>query len=340
MSFNIERGLFKFEFTDHHAVLGVPLDAPANDIRKRYIKISRRLHPDTCAAESEPVKQQASQLFAKLVNPAYEKLFGEQTRAEHTALLGRMGKRLVQEREKIQFNSDAAKQLSRSNNWEHEYKTALKTLAEKQYESIEEVIEKIAQISELNMIYLLRKASQGAAVTPQPAVAAARTQPAAAAKSASSQSTSAPSSAKPQMEREVKRQEPASLTEPYCRRAEEYIEKNSFAKAILELKDALKLEPNNSRCHSLLAKAYLRQQQTTMAKIHLQQALKLAPQDPTVLEVKKEFEQAAMRSVKGTGTGTATPQKGSPQKATPQKKPGNDKPSGGLFGGLFGGKKK
>jgi len=72
MSFKIDSGLFKFNFTDHHAVLGVPVDAEFKDIRKRYLKIARCLHPDSCSAQSEADKQRANQLLSKLVNPAYE----------------------------------------------------------------------------------------------------------------------------------------------------------------------------------------------------------------------------------------------------------------------------
>ncbi|MFB2979195.1 DnaJ domain-containing protein [Microseira sp. BLCC-F43] len=336
MSFDIERGLFKFDFSDHHAVLGLPFDADPGVIRKRYIKISRRLHPDACASESEAAKQQASQLFAKLVNPAYEQLSKDHSRAEHNALLQRMGKQLLQERDKLEVTSETAKQLKRSNNWEHEYKTILQKLAETQYESIDQVMEKIAEISELNLVYLMRKATGGGVVAPQPAVAVA----AKAATPTPAPATSAPVSSRPPAPPKQQKAEPVSPTEPYCRRAEEYMAKNSFAKAILELKDALKLEPHSSRCHGLLAKAYLRQNQATMAKIHLQQALKLNPQDPTVVEAKKEFEQVAMRAVKGNPQPTQKPQgktQEKPQGKTTQKKP-DDNSKGGFFG-LFGGKK-
>ncbi|NET53020.1 MAG: J domain-containing protein, partial [Merismopedia sp. SIO2A8] len=74
MSFQIERGLFKFDFTDHHAVLGIPIGADKKEVRKRYLKIARNLHPDSSKAEGEAEKQQANQLLSKLVNPAYEQL--------------------------------------------------------------------------------------------------------------------------------------------------------------------------------------------------------------------------------------------------------------------------
>jgi tetratricopeptide (TPR) repeat protein len=276
-------------------------------------------------------KQQASQLFAKLVNPAYEQLSKDQSRAEYNALLQRTGKQLLQERDKLEVTSEAAKQLKRSNNWEHEYKTTVQKLAETQYESIDKVLEKIAQISELNLVYLMRKSSGGGVIAPPPAVAVA----AKAATPTNAPAQSATVSGRAPAPPKSAKAETVSPTEPYCRRAEEYMAKNSFAKAVLELKDALKMEPNNSRCHGLLARAYLRQNQATMAKIHLQQALKLNPQDPTVVEAKKEFDRVAMRNVKGTAEATPKTQDKTQGKTT-QKKP--DKPSGGFFG-LFGGKK-
>lgn len=56
MSFKIKSGLFKFDLTDHHAILGVPVDADFKDIRKRYLQIARRLHPDSCGAKTETAK--------------------------------------------------------------------------------------------------------------------------------------------------------------------------------------------------------------------------------------------------------------------------------------------
>jgi curved DNA-binding protein CbpA len=329
MSFNIERGLFKFDFTDHHAILGIPLDIDPSEIRQRYKKIARRLHPDSCAAEGDAAKQLANQLLAKLVNPAYKQLNKDDSRAEHNATLTRIGKSLTKEREKLEVKSEEANQLKRSSNWEGEYRTAMKKLAETQYESLEEVLDKIAKISELNLIYLMRKASLGAPIGAQPVAAAKSATPAGATSTASGKPAA--------VQQQPARQEHVSMTEPYCRRAEEYMTKNSFAKAILELKDALKMEPNNSRCHGLLARAYRREGQATMARIHMNQAMKLNPLDPTVAEVKKEFDQAAMHSVKGT-VPAQNPKKPDNKSNKPnQKKP--DNPSGGFFG-LFGGKKK
>lgn len=70
------------------------------------------------------------------------------------------------------------------------------------------------------------------------------------------------------------------------------IDKNQFAQAKVELQDALKLEPKNSRCHSLIAMVYLRQNQLKMAKIHFENALKLDPSDEMALQWKPKIDKA------------------------------------------------
>ena len=43
--FTFTHGLFKFDYTDYHAILGVSLDAEFAEVRKRYMRLARRLHP-------------------------------------------------------------------------------------------------------------------------------------------------------------------------------------------------------------------------------------------------------------------------------------------------------
>jgi curved DNA-binding protein CbpA len=163
MSFEMTKGLFKYDFTDQHAILGVPLDAEYNDIRNRYKNIARRLHSDTCSFESQADKDWANKFFSKVVNPAYNKFSKESERKEYNLLLAAIGKRVAKE-PKMQIESEAAKQLATAKDWEEAYKTAVSKLALKQYESVEETQEAINQISELNMVYLLRKERMGGGV--------------------------------------------------------------------------------------------------------------------------------------------------------------------------------
>lgn len=324
----LDRGLFKLDFTDHHAVLGVAVDAEVKEIRKRYLTIARRLHPDSGAAASETEKQQAIQLLSKLVNPAWEKLSSDRDRAEYLLLLKLKGQQAIRQQASLDVKSEIARQLLAAGNPASAYKNSLQELAEKQYQDFRQVSEITAQISELNMVYLMRKESSGESITtePKPVYTSGTTSSASPAASANSTSTQARSAAPPPPP-----PKPESMVEQYYRRAEAFAAKNNFAKAILELRDALQIEPNNSRCHSLMGLVYLKQNQPTMARIHFNQALKVDPKDPMALEGKQALERREQQKAgtKGTPSSAAT------KPAKPQDKSGG----GGLFG-MFGGKKK
>lgn len=311
MSFKIDSGLFQFDFTDHHAVLGVPVNADLKEIRKRYLKIARFLHPDSCTAKSEADKQRANQLLSKLVNPAYEKFSQERNHAEYLVVLKEISKRLLQESTSLELKSELSKQLNQTNNIDHLYRTSLYQLAEKQYESFDSVLQLIAQISELNMVYLMRKGGK-----------ALQSPPSLDTDLGTIKDIPAPPPPSPQQQE--------SAVDQYLRRAEALMTKNNFAEARVELQDALKLEPNNGRCHSLVGVVYLKQNQTTMAKVHINKALQLNPQDPIALKGKQFLDQMAKKN-----DGHSTPA----AKNTQGKQADNSR-SGGLFGGLFGGKKK
>ncbi|MEH2181205.1 J domain-containing protein [Nostoc sp.] len=317
MSFKIDRGLFKYDFIDHHAVLCVPVDADVKEIRKRYLQVARRLHPDSSLTETAAQKHLGNELLSKLVNPAYEKLSSDRTRTEYILILSQIGKRLIQESTSVTLNTDLAKQLVEAANIDHFYKTAISKLAQTQYDSLEQALQVIAQASELNLVYLMRSAGKASAAPPPPAQPKAQSgtsQP-------NTPKNTAPAPAPPKED---------LIVEQYIRRAQSLIDKNQFAQAKVELQDALKLEPKNSRCHSLIAMVYLKQNQLKMAKIHFDNALKLDPSDETALQWKPKIDRALGQQL-------------SDQKVTSSFNNGDkqsDKSGSGLFGGLFGGKKK
>jgi curved DNA-binding protein CbpA len=330
MSLQIDRGLFKLDFIDHHAILGVSVDADPKDIRKRYLKIARRLHPDSFASESEPDKQQASLLLSKLVNPAWEKLSQDKERSEYTLLLKLKGQQALRQQQEITGQlGNLARQLSSANNPDHFYLASLKDLSSKQYEHLDQAMEITAQVSELNLVYLMRKEGCGGAVAND----TRRTIYTGSNLPDSSQSSGAPSPT--QMVNAAP--PPETITDQYYRRAQGYEVKNNFAQATLELREALRLEPSSSRCHSLMGRIYLRQGQGTMAKIHFGQALKFDPQDAMALEGMQRLGSPSGNTAAGKGKG-ATPAKTTSTKASP-KSGKSDNSGGGLFG-LFGGKKK
>ncbi|MEA5516721.1 J domain-containing protein [Nodularia sp. UHCC 0506] len=312
MYLKIDRGLFKYDLIDYHAILCVSIDADAKNIRKRYLQIARRLHPDSKAITCAEEKQQANELLSKLVNPAYENLSKERIHSEYTIVLSQIGKRLAQESTSLDLSSDLAKQLVNAPNIDFFYKSAIAKIAATQYDSLEQSTQIISQISELNLVYLMRSAAN-TSNSPQ---------------SLAHSSTIKPNTAPPPPPPVVKEDSPF---EQYVRRAEGLINAKQFSQAKVELQDALKLEPKNSHCHSLIGLVYLKQNQVKMAKIHFDNALKLDPNNEIALSWKPKIEKAL-----GTQSGGS--------KVISPPPDGNNQPDksggGGMFGGFFGGNKK
>lgn len=321
MSFEFDRGLFQFDFTDRNAILGVPIDAEFNDVRKRYLKIASRLHPDTCPFEKEADKELANQLFSKLVSPAYNKFSKEEDRAEYLVILAKLKQRVDAEKNNIQLSNETAKKIQTAGDYQEVYKSAIAELAKDQYETLERTLEIIGELSELNLAYLQRQKSKTSSAgstlpTPPPSPSPAAKKPPAGGAKTSPPARPTPTNA---------------LVEQACDRAQSLIASKNLPKAIFELKGALKQDPDRSRIHALLALCYLQQNQGTMAKIELKKALTLDPKDPKALEVKKQLEKLASKGgdKKGTSSKKDAEKKGANTKA--------DKGGGGFLGGLFGG---
>jgi hypothetical protein len=99
--------------------------------------------------------------------------------------------------------------------------------------------------------------------------------------------------------------------------------------AAVKLQDALKLEQGISHCHGLIAMVYLKQNQLKMAKIHCDNALKFNPKDNIAWEPKVD------QALGKTNSDFPVNYSSKNEEKQPDKS-GN----GGLFGGLFGEKKK
>lgn len=307
MSFQFKHGLFQFDIIDYYAILGVSLDAETKEIRQRYLRIAQKLHPDTCKAKDERTKQQASQILSKLVNPAYEQLSKPKSRTEFLIVLSQVKQRLAAEKiTDIKLVSEVAKDLSQGDqNVTDKYHQLLKNLAANQYnQSLEQITPKIIQISELNLVYLKLKPEKGTA-KPKRAIA----------------STTVTREKSTQTNAPQKTTAEISPIAACIKRGQQNLQQNNFAQTILEMRDALKIEPNNPICHGLMGLAYLKQNQLTMAKVHINKAWQSNSQDPLVTQAKQELDQAL----------------------APERSDQNDQaesPRSGFFGGLFGGKKK
>ena len=344
MAFAINHGLFRLNITDYHAILGVPLDEEPKNIRLKYLRIAQKLHPDTCKGD-QVRKNLANSILSKLVNPAYEQLSRKNCFAEHQLVLTQIGKRLAEKSDRMTVASKQAKDLLQcEHKLELAYNEQLKKLITNQYKDLEKVADKIAIISELNLVYLMIKHSRGINREQkiQPQANQQRRQPSPTKKPQQSppkaSSVKPPQSPKPpQPDQSTSDNNPPEEITPqvrvlsFIRRAKEYIDKNSYSQAIAELRDGIKIDPNNSTCHGLMGKIYLLQNQITMAKVHIGKAHKANPQDPIVIEVRKELN-------KITKNQSTKPRNGKAQGSSKSKTPKSE--NKGLFSGFFGAKKK
>ena len=299
MSFKLDRGLFQFDFTDRHAILGVSVNAEEINIRERYQAIARLLHPDSARWKTDTDQHLAVRLFSRLITHAYGQLSRQSQLQEQMIMLELLGKRLLEQSSQIQIADPLCQQLYQSgNDFEQVYDRLLTQLATQQYLEPSQSERAINQISELNMVYLLRKQLQSISSTPPTASNNLSA-------SATKETTSA----------ELK----PSPVEGALRRAEDYMSKKNWVKAVPEIKEVISVEPNNARAHTLLGLVYLHQQQMTMAKISINKAVQLAPRDPQVIQAKQEFDRVSNPNNNGANG------KNAPKKA-----------SEGMFSGLFG----
>ncbi|MGF1603807.1 MAG: DnaJ domain-containing protein [Thermosynechococcaceae cyanobacterium] len=336
MSFELTRGLAAYDCPDHYAILGIALDASASEIRKRYLKIARSLHPDVRGQGADVA--QASQLLSKLVNPAYETLSQDKDRDEYRLLIRLVSQRVSLEHDQP-LQNEKAQELLKASDFKALYQDAVAELANKQYQALDHVQAIVEQLSELNLAYLLRQEaapspstnrfvqSQSTQSQPAPSVQSpsVQSQPAPSPNAAPSQSSSLPvTPATAPVPPAVNKPQAETFVSQYVRRAEELIGKNCFPQAIQELREGLKLDPQNSQCQSLMGSIYLKQNKTTMAKVHFQQALKLNAADIIAIKGMEKITRLE-KTMQG-----ATAQGAQGAKQAPGRK--------GLFG-LFGGKK-
>ncbi|MBU6230582.1 MAG: DnaJ domain-containing protein [Cyanobacteria bacterium REEB459] len=299
----LNQGLFKLDFKDHHAVLGLPLSADPRAVRKRYLTIARLLHPDSQTAAAAGQAQQASDLLSRWVNPAYEVLSQERLATEHRVMLKLRGQVLHRADTPPALLSATAQQLLKVPQLENAYRQAVNTIALTQYNQLEQVADLVGQLSELNLVYLYRTSDDepGAAPAPTTTVVPAGASPPAA---------------------PVYRQTQAMILASYLNRAREFERDRNYDRAILETREALKTYPNQAQCHSYLASLYLKTGQLTLARVHARRSLEINPNDDIARAVQAQLQATDPKS-----------QPGAPNPKSPR-------PGSGNFFGLFGKGKK
>jgi curved DNA-binding protein CbpA len=262
-------------FTDPYAVLGVSVAANERRILKRYRTVAKLLHPD--AHIETPPDQQVfvSQVFSKLVNPAYQRLKQDKGRNEILATLRFKVRRLTRD-DKLQPTSAQGKQLLSLPEAEVDlmYEHLLEQLSDRQYDAIETFETNTLLIAELNLVYLRRKMGD-------PVIREKRT----GLMTAPAHQTSVATPEPPPDNGASS----LGYADRHFQRAQEYLKAKNVAAAIQELKDAIRIDPKSSKYHCLLGQAYLLHKLPGMAKVHFKQALRLNPQNNVALKYARQL---------------------------------------------------
>ncbi len=298
MNLKPTQGLFKFDFSDHHAFLGVSVDADATGVRDRYKEIARLMHPDSANWQTVDEKMLATKIFSSVVNQSYGQLSKAAQLQEQQVMLELLAKRVIADAGKIDISSSSAQKLYQQSTEDlsRVYHELLHELALQQYRQLSSSTEITGNISELNLVYLLRKRNQS--IRPSTTVNNA------------TPGTDRPIESATETPKATEATKNPLMGEKAMRRAEEYINMRNWTKANVELREVLKDDPSNAIAHAQMAIVYYRQNQATMAKMHMNKAIQLDPSDPTVRSAKQEIKKlmsdapAASKSPAAAGNGS------------------------------------
>ena len=248
------------QYKDPFAVLGLSVVADDNRVLKRYRSVVKLLHPDRFVGGNTHEQASATQFLSHLVNPAYKKLKQHRGRAES---LAELRFQVRQNMDTLAPASDLAQKLLKTPiaRVETEYEQAIADLVERQYSPIDGFEEITPILAELNLIYLrlrmkepiIREKRVGVMPLNQDEAIEIQTIP---------------------VNPEAKT---LSYAQRHYLRAEDYLKKDNLQMAVKELKDAIKLESDQSDYHALLAKAYILQKLPGAAKAYCRRALSLDP---------------------------------------------------------------
>jgi len=261
-NFKINKGLASYGISDHYAILGLPMTTDAAQIRKKFLKLAKILHPDVFGRTPEE-KEMATKYFSKMVSPAYQLLNSDRERGEYLATLRMFAQNKKQKDEVPTLSSEIAQKLYRIPH-EITYKQYVEQVSPKQYETLDSIMEYTAILSELNLVYLFTQTSLNFS---------------------SGSSTMAPVGSQTANVEATPAAKPAQS--PALRNlnmAELFISKKQWTDALKELLSAEKLDPNNAKVYALKGLVQMNQNAAAIAKASFQKALKLDPKEPTAVK--------------------------------------------------------
>ncbi|AFZ52413.1 DnaJ domain-containing protein [Cyanobacterium aponinum] len=328
---DLKGGLFKYEVKDYYAILGLPISASPKDIRLRYLKLAYQLHPDTNQAETRENREKASTILSKLVNPAYENLYKDKLRKECQLIFSEISMRLAPMAKEMTLSGEIPKKLLREEaNFNKMYQDLIETLAKEQYQDLSKLAVKIGLLSELNMIYLVRqkqgelgKVMGGASSNVEPKIAVSEPIITAAPEQSGNTGVS-------QQVEEKEEKVPVSRLEKLISSAKNHIEQFNPDAALFDLREAVKIDANSAVAHAMLGSVYLLQNNLPYGRIHINKAVGIDSNNPTVKKAQEELKQKEKKSSTGKTDGKKTESKGSDKEKSKDKKGKKEPPK--IFG--------
>ena len=257
------------QLCDPYAVLGISVTADDRQIFKRYHTLAKLLHPDRNPKSCNPDQELATAILSHLINPAYEQLKHRDKHFIAIAMLRSQARDLQQQA--LSSQSAIAQEIMEMSTPQAElfYEEAIACYAEAQYKSLHQFYQVTQQISILNLVYL--QFHKPDLFLPQKAV---RIIPEVEVKPVEL-TLDEKTNVKPVL---------TNYAQRHYQRAIEYIRLTKWDLAVQELRDAIKLEPNNSDYYALLGFVHLQQKFIGMARVYIRQALKLNPQHSLALK--------------------------------------------------------
>lgn len=257
------------QLCDPYAVLGISVTADDRQIFKRYHTIAKLLHPDRNTKNCNPDEKLATAILSHLINPAYEQLKHRDKRFIAIAML-RSDARVLQQ-QALSSQSAIAEEIIEMSAPQAElfYEEAIACYAEAQYKSLHQFYQVTKQISILNLVYLqlhkpdLFLPQKGVRIIPEVEVKPVEL------------TLDEKTNVKPVL---------TNYAQRHYQRAIEYVRLAKWTLAVQELRDAIKLEPNNSDYYALLGLVHLQQKFIGMARVYIRQALKLNPENSLALK--------------------------------------------------------
>jgi len=328
---DLKGGLFKYEVKDYYAILGLPISASPKDIRLRYLKLAYQLHPDTNQAETKENREKASTILSKLVNPAYENLYKDKLRKECQLIFSEIAMRLAPMAKEMTLSGEIPKRLLREEaNFDKMYQDLIETLAKEQYQDLSKLAIKIGLLSELNMIYLVRqkqgelgKVMGGGSSNFEPKIAVSEPIITAAPEQSGNTGVS-------QQVEEKEEKVPVSRLEKLINSAKNHMEQLNPDAALFDLREAVKIDANSAVAHAMLGSVYLLQNNLPYGRIHINKAVGIDSNNPTVKKALEELKQKEKKSSTGKTDAKKTESKGSDKEKSKDKKGKKEPPK--IFG--------